>query len=77
MATHFTCPHCGKGFEVNLGQLLGAKRTKKKSQASKLNGDLGGAPIKANPKRLRPYHPGHPKHAEWLAEQKKSGMTEI
>lgn len=66
----FTCPKCAHCFEVNVGALIGARKSKKKAAASRLNGDLGGRPIAEKPVRLRPYHPDHPRHAEWLKEQK-------
>lgn len=69
----FTCPHCEKSFEVNLGSVLGARRTAKKAEASRLNGDTGGRPKKQHPVRLRPHHEGHPGHAKWKAEQEKLG----
>lgn len=69
-----TCTCCGHSFEVNVGRLLGQRTSAKKSEASRLNGRLGGRQPIANPVRLRPYHPGHPKHQEWLAEQKRLGL---
>lgn len=67
--TPITCPCCKHEFLINIGQLMGAKTSPKKAESSKLNGRLGGRPMKSQPVRLRPWHPTHPKHAEWLARQ--------
>jgi pyruvate-formate lyase-activating enzyme len=69
MATEIQCPHCNKKFELNIGAVLGARKTIKKAASARMNGFLGGAPRVKNPVRLRPYHPSHPKHRQWLAEQ--------
>lgn len=63
------CPHCGKMQDLNIGRLIGATVTPKKSAAAKLNGQLGGRPRKENPVRLRPYHAEHPEHHKWKKEQ--------
>ncbi len=65
----YRCPHCGK--PVNPAALLGSRKTERKKRAARANGKLGGRPITEHPVRLRPYHPQHPKHAEWLALKKK------
>ena len=39
------CPHCGK--KINVGSLMGSRRTKAKSNAARENGKLGGRPKKA------------------------------
>lgn len=36
------CPHCG--HEINIGALLGARSTPKKSMSSRENGKKGGRP---------------------------------
>jgi hypothetical protein len=38
------CPHCGK--RINPASLLGSISTKRKAQASRKNGKLGGRPKK-------------------------------
>jgi hypothetical protein len=71
MPTEIECVHCHKKFYLNLGAVLGAKKTIKKAASARMNGFLGGAPRKSDPVRLRPYHEGHPRHKQWLAEQKE------
>lgn len=38
------CPHCGK--KINVGALMGSRKTKAKSLAARENGKLGGRPKK-------------------------------
>ena len=64
-----TCPNCGHVHEENIGRLIAGIPSKARARASVLNGVLGGRPVAAKPVRLRPYHVGHPKYPEWLAEQ--------
>jgi len=42
------CPNCGK--EINIGYLLGTRKSKKKAKTSAENGKLGGRP-KKEPKK--------------------------
>lgn len=65
----FRCPHCGKA--VDPASMLGSIVTPHKAKTARANGKLGGRPVSLNPVRLRPQHPGHPKHFEYLALKKK------
>lgn len=65
----FFCPHCGQSFEVNVGKMIGHRKSEKKALASRLNGALGGQPKKDKPVRLRRHHPAHPEHHEYLKEK--------
>ena len=49
--------------------VIGSITTRKKIASAKLNGRLGGRPIKKNPVRLRRHHKGHPEYPIYVAEQ--------
>lgn len=66
------CPHCGKTIPSSVFfAKLGGVTSPQKAEAARKNGASGGRPRSQNPVRLRPYHPNHPRHAEWLIAQKK------
>lgn len=40
------CPHCNRNHEINVGSLIGGRRSKAKSKAARENGKKGGRPRK-------------------------------
>jgi hypothetical protein len=48
MTTKIQCRRCGAANEVNPAKLLGGIKSKRKADAARINGKLGGRPKKCN-----------------------------